>query len=343
MPLLNDVDVVDRALAGLADVGLRAVRRGEGVVVHAGDGAHRRYRLVVRDRMTAPVAGAIEAPGEAAGAATLVVAPFVPEPAAVVLRGRGVDYVDAAGNVSLRWGGVWIDVRGRRRVVADVPVTAPSARRPFTRSGAQVTFCLLSWPQLCATSVREIAAASGTAVGTAQAVLQDLITGGYLVGAGAGRRLVRGGELLTRWAEAYALSLYASLELGTYHVEDPRWWTDAGEELLDAGVDLGGEAAASRMDAHLRPSGAILYAETVPAGVLAAHRCRRVQRPDEANVVVRRRFWTVPQESDRTEPQGLAPSVLVYADLLVSGDPRQREHALRVRSGDARLRRLDGS
>ncbi|MBK6872665.1 MAG: hypothetical protein IPG94_15235 [Kineosporiaceae bacterium] len=97
------------------------------------------------------------------------------------------------------------------------------------------------------------------------------------------------------------------------------------------------------MDAYLRPSGAILYAETVPAGVLAAHRCRRVQRPDEANVVVRRRFWTVPQESDRTEPQGLAPSVLVYADLLVSGDPRQREHALRVRSGDARLRRLDGS
>ena len=326
-------------------------RLGVRVVEHAGDmltvcaenaGVERVYQMVIRGRVTAPVAGALE---PVAGPATLVVAPFVPEPAAAVLRERGVDYADAAGNVLLHWDGVLIDARGRRPGKGPVMASGPSARRPFTRSGAQVTLCLLAWPALCEGTVREIARASGTAVGTVAAVLRDLQAGGYLLEAPLGRRLVRAGELLTRWVEAYALSLSASLHLGFYHAADPQWWAGAGEDLLAAGVDLGGEAAASVMDPHLRAGGVVLYADAVPARVLAAHRCRRVEDADEANVVVRRRFWTVPQDPDRARDgagqSGLVPPVLVYADLLVSGEPRQREHAQRLRSRDARLEQLD--
>jgi hypothetical protein len=251
--------------------------------------------------------------------------------------------------VFLRWDGVRIDVRGRGPVRGPVPdsgvVAGPSARRPFTRSGAQVTFCLLSWPALCAGTVREIARASGAAVGTVAMVLRDLQAGGYLIREPSGRRLVRAGELLTRWTEAYALSLAASLHLGAYRAADPQWWAGARLDLRQAGVDLGGEAAGSVMDAHLRPAGVLLYADAVPARVLAAHRCRRVEDLREANVVVRRRFWTHPDPAAHDQApagqDGLVPPVLVYADLLVSGEPRQRDHAQRLRTRDARLEQLD--
>jgi hypothetical protein len=248
---------------------------------------------------------------------------------------------------------VLIDVRGRRPARTSLEVPGPSARRPFTRSGAQVTFVLLAWPDLSAATVREIADASGTAVGTVHAVLRDLRAGGYLADAPSGRRLVRGGELLTRWTEAYALSLAVALELGRYRAPDPAWWSTAGADLAGAGVELGGEAAASMLDDRLRPVSVFLYASEVPVRLLAAYRCRLVEDPRDANVVVRRRFWTVP-DGDREAGSeirdgappgsaGLVPPVLVYADLLASGDPRQREHAQRLRRGDARLERLDRS
>jgi len=358
MSVMNSRTLLERAVEVLAGFGLHTVRRpggvlgvSVGVIRGAGDlEGGQVYRVEERSRLTGPAAAALEAQPQIP---VLVVAPFVPDPAAEILRERGLDYVDLAGNALLRWDGVLIDVRGRRPARTSGQVPGPSARRPFTRSGVQVTFALLAWPDMSAASVREIANASGSAVGTVHAVLKDLRAGGYLADVPSGRRLVRGGELLTRWTEAYALSLAVTLELGRYRAPDPAWWLTAGAEMAGAGVDLGGEAAASVLDERLRPGSVSLYASEVPVRLLASYRCRRVEDPRDANVVVRRRFWVAPdagREADldvrdgaQAGSAGLVPPVLVYADLLASGDPRQREHAQRLRRGDARLERLDRS
>jgi hypothetical protein len=54
------------------------------------------------------------------------------------------------------------------------------------------------------------------------------------------------------------------------------------------------------------------------------------------NVHLRQRFWRASDEAS-----WVVPSTLIYADLLASGDPRQREHADRIRATDDRLTRLD--
>ena len=349
---MNNVGLVERVVEVLDGLDVRVGRHPDGELGLSLDpeAAERVYRVVSRSRLTAPAAATLAVPS---GVPVLVVAPMISDAVGQVLRARGLDYVDAAGNVLLRWPGARIDVRGRRAAAPSVDLAGPSARRPFVRSGVQVTFALLAWPQLTASTVREIAEAAGVAVGTTHSVLRDLLAGGYLVGAPSGRQMVRGGELLTRWTEAYALSLYASLGLGLYRAEDPAWWTSARADLADAGVDLGGEAAASVLDERLRPGTVWLYAEQVPAAVLAAHRCRRADDPGSANVIVRRRFWRAPTRRGEvagghpphvvSSDAGLVPSVLVYADLLASGDPRQRDHAQRLRTRDARLERLDRS
>jgi len=330
---------VDQAVERLARLGLRAVRgSGDSLTLVAKQGGGQRdYRLEVRPRLTASVAAVMDV---GAGRPTLVVSPFVPEPAAEVLRERGLAFVDLAGNAFVQGDGLLIDVRGRKPVRTAVSVASPGLRRPFTRSGAQVTFCLLAWPALADRAVRQLAEVSGTASGTVHAVLRDLGAGGYLVDGASGRALVRGGELLDRWVEAYALSLSASLHLGHYRAPDPGWWRSARRELEDAGVDLGGETAAGELDDHLRPVTAVLYAAEIPVRLLARHRCVKAVEPRDVNVTVRRRFWTVPETEGGS---GLVPTVLVYADLLTSGEPRQREHAQRLRARNDRLEYLDRS
>jgi hypothetical protein len=345
---VNAMGTVDQAVGVLGGLGLRVVRRSaESLTLAVGSRADERtYHLAVRSRMTAPAASALAAGATGAGgeAPTLVVVPFMPDPAAEVLRVRGVAFVDLAGNAFVQDDGLRIDIRGRRPVRDLAQAVSPGSRRPFTRSGAQVTFCLLCWPFLAHCPVRELADISGTALGTTHAVLRDLEGAGYLVHGESGRALVHGGELLNRWAEAYALSLSPSLHLGHYRAPDPLWWRTAHRELAVAGVALGGEAAASELDNHLRPVTATLYAVQIPVQLLARHRCVKALDPRDANVMVRRRFWTAPDEENAVrDVRGLVPSVLIYGDLIISGEPRQRDHAQRLRANDDRLKRLDRS
>jgi hypothetical protein len=139
------------------------------------------------------------------------------------------------------------------------------------------------------------------------------------------------------------LSLAASLHLGYYRTPDPEWWLAARADLQAAGVYLGGEAAASELDSHLRPAGAVLYGQELPVRLLARYRCRKAAAAEDANVIVRRKFWTAPGSGSADVGAGLVPAVLVYADLLVSGEPCQREHAERLRRLNDRLERLDRS
>jgi hypothetical protein len=341
--MVNAMEVTEQALAALTQLGVHAARRGEDSLELWSErlpGVRRGYHLEVRSRVTTGLATVV---GAQLDRPTILVTAYVPEPAAEILRRRGIDYVDLAGNALLRWDGLLIDIRGRKPSKAPGATAPTGLRRPFTRSGAQVTFCLLAWPEVADRPVRELARASGTAVGGAHAVLRDLESGGYLTAGSSGRVLTRAGELLNRWTEAYALSLSASLHLGYYRAPDPGWWLPVRADLQGAGVQLGGEAAASELDSHLRPAGAVLYGEEIPARLLAKHRCQKAADAKDANVVVRRRFWTVPGGVNADVEAGLVPAVLVYADLLVSGEPRQREHAERLRRLNARLEYLDRS
>lgn len=304
------------------------------VTLDAGTRGVGRYPTVIkRGRLDRARATAMALPSERP---VLVLAPYVPDAAADALSERGAEFVDGAGNVRLAWEGMSLDVRGRRPRATEVPRKDPSASRAFTRSGAQVVFALLSWPEMAARPVREIAAASGTAVGTVHAVMSALVDAGYVYESDGGTGLNRAGELLDRWAEAYAIGLARKLELGSFTLADPGRLADLEKAALRHGAQRGGELAGARIDPHLRSTTATFYVEQIPAELVAQFRMRR----DDADGTVhfRRRFWL------RRDPGAtLVPSPLVYADLVSSGEPRQREHAERIRRIDDRLVELDRS
>ncbi|MFC4614256.1 type IV toxin-antitoxin system AbiEi family antitoxin [Cellulomonas algicola] len=330
--------LLDAAIDVLARWEIRALREGDVparfdavLTLDAGTRGSARFPTLVKlgqvDRQRAT---ALPLPG---GLPVLVVAPYVPTAAAEVLRKRGVAFVDAAGNVSLAWDGMSLDVLGQRPATPAPPRKDPTASRAFTRSGAQVVFALLAWKDLVGRPVREIAAASGASIGTVHSVIGALSDAGYVVGSGQDTALNRAGELLDRWAESYTVNLARKLELGSFALPDTGRADALEHALLGHGAQLGGELAASRIDDHLRPATATFYVDAVPASLVAAFRLRP---DDDGPVRLRRRFWRVPDDS-----AGMVSSPLVYADLVSSGDPRQREHAERIRAVDDRLVELD--
>ncbi|WP_426594909.1 type IV toxin-antitoxin system AbiEi family antitoxin [Cellulomonas sp. McL0617] len=265
----------------------------------------------------------------------LLIARHISDSVAEILTARGVDYADAVGNVRLAWDRMLVDVRGRR------PQAAPNGRprdataaRAFTRSGVMVVFALLSWPDLAARPVREIAAVSDAAVGTVHTVIHELTAAGYLRDGAAGRTLNRAGELLDRWAEAYAINLSRKLPIASFALPDLDRLPELEADLQADGAQIGGELAASRIDPHLYPETSTFYVNAVPTPLVARYRMRRDD--DAGSVLLRRRFWHRPDDTS-----ALVPSPLIYADLVSSGDPRQREHAERIRRVDDRLVALD--
>ena len=253
-------------------------------------------------------------------------------------RSLGLACADLDGNMYLHLGAVHLDVEGRARTLSKdlVPVRGASSALT-TRSGVQVLFVVLAAPASVDLPMRDLAAASGTSLGSVSTVFRELTAQNYLSTRADGhRQLHRTARLFDRWVEGYRLRLHPKLGIGSYQTDTARWWTSADAAIRKAGAQWGGETAAWHMDRHLLPAEGVLYADATPTRLLAQYRMRP---PGEAsaNVALRRRFWNVPDWNKSVT----VPSPLVYADLVASDDPRQLEAAVRLRQTDDLLRRLD--
>ncbi|MEV8521369.1 type IV toxin-antitoxin system AbiEi family antitoxin [Dyella marensis] len=245
----------------------------------------------------------------------LLVADYVTPPMAEELQRQGVPFIDTAGNAYLPAPAFLIWVKGQRPA-AEAEAQKPGGRA-FTAAGLQVLFALLCEPAWIELPYRELAARAGVAHGTIGGVLAELPALGFAITVGKRRRLTHGDALLQQWIDAYIRTLRPKLVRQRYRAQALTWATadDAqAHQLL-----LGGEAAAAQLTGYLRPQTVTFYGEKPDARFLAEHRL--LPDPD-GNVELLGRFWNFP-----TEPAGLAPDVLIYADLMTLGDARATETA----------------
>ena len=261
----------------------------------------------------------------------LILTDYMPDPAATTLQHNGIQYIDEVGNMHLDRPGLLIDIRGRRR--KDLTGPQPKTLRAFRASGVRVLFSLLCEPTSIASPYRTIAERSTASLGTVQQVVTELEAAGYVYDNGQ-RRMQRLGDLFDRWVEAYTLNLWPKLTLGRFDAVDQHWWRSADPILADSQAQWGGETAANQLGASLAPEGAVIYADELPAGLIIAGRLRKADKA--GTVEIRRRFWKFEEQLSTM----VVPTPLVFADLLASGDPRQRDAADQLRKSDEILRRL---
>ncbi len=209
------------------------------------------------------------------------------------------------------------------------------AKRAFEPTGLKVIYTFLCHPELVNAPYREIAEKAGVALGTVGWVLNGLKAAEIIRDKGGknGRHLVLYRKLLDRWVDAYPEKLKPKQLVGEFIADDPYWWKDIDITKYDG--YWGGEIAAAKYTDYLKPKVATVYQpEHGRTQLLRDARLRKAtERTDDGvgTVLIYRPFWPEQlNEFDTELRKGLAHPILVYADLVATGDTRNLEVARRI-------------
>jgi hypothetical protein len=285
------------------------------------------YAVEAKSRLTPATHGAVTMQLQQAAATTghpvLLVTDYLTPPMAQKLRDQKQQFADAAGNVYLEGPGLLVFVTGRKPQVDQL---LPHAGKAQTMTGLKVMFALLCDQLLADAPQRAIAARAGVALGALPAVLADLQQTGELLVLGKRRRLNATKRVLDDWALAYARRLRAKTLQAIYAVKDFDTWP---QWQLDEPALWGGEPAANLLVQYLRPGVLTIYADKLLPTLQARHAMRRVRTAEEDGTTLewRKPFWGALPVA--VHPNAVPP-VLVYADLLATGDARCIETAQMV-------------
>lgn len=236
------------------------------------------------------------------------------------LRELHVQFIDTAGNAFIDVPPLYVQIQGNRREEKAFEETKGGM---LGKAGLKLLFALLCKRELCNATYREMAKAAQVALGTAAGVTAELKAQGYLIEmAGQQRRLVRRKELLDKWLTAYKEKLGRKTLIGKFKTAMPELWREADVNRFDA--QWGGEAAAYRLTHYNKPEVTTIYARK-PVNNLTLD--LKLRQDKNGDVELRERFWDFETvETDKT----VVPPLLVYADLMVTGDPRNIETAKHI-------------
>lgn len=252
----------------------------------------------------------------------LLIADYINPVMADKLKELEIQFIDAAGNAFINEPGIFTYIKGNR----PKEIYAPKRfLRAFKPTGLQVIYALLCNPALIEENYRAIAKAAKVALGTVGWVLRDLKELGYVVQLRK-KRLLRAEELFRKWVEAYPQQLRPKLMLGRYTATNNDWWRDA--KLKQDCEFWGGEVAAAKLTQHLKPEIITIYTKEVPTKILADNKLRA---DPKGNIEILKVFWDF--EDQRTNIELVHP-VLIYADLVATGDARNLETAELIFKGD---------
>jgi len=248
----------------------------------------------------------------------LLVAPYVTAEMAEHCRMRNLQFIDTAGNAYLKAEGLHLFITGQKRTLENIPA---AKYRANTTAGMKVVFALLCRPALLNAPYREIAQAAGVALGIVGGVFYGLAERGHLAGDNktAARRFVDAGRLIEEWVINYPVKLRPKLTARRFAAPATDWW---GKEQPEACKALwGGEVAAEMLTQHRRPGEAVLYLQGDPTKLVIG---RRLKADPKGNVEIIEKFWDFEAATDKKH---VAPPLLVYADLMATGAPRNYEAA----------------
>lgn len=324
-----------RASIPLRVIDFRAAERsdgpaGEGELTLDLNGAAQQYSLAARGRIRSrEEVRALAARNRTAPFPVLLATPYLTLALADECVEHDLQFIDLAGNLYVHASGQYMLVTGRS-ANPDIKRLASRLGKPATSASAsaiRMIFVLLSDPEVVNRPYREIAAASGVALGTVGSVFDDLRERGLLAGTDD-RRLLDPVALREEWAINYPLRLLPKLNVRRFAAGDPSWWQHA--ELPAGEAWWSGEVAAAKLTGQLRPGAQTLYVEPSarPAVTMELAKRHRLRADPAGSLEIIDAFWHL---NAALAGKVTAPPLLVYADLQRTREPRNAEVAVLIR------------
>jgi len=246
----------------------------------------------------------------------LLVTKYIPSVIAKSYVEAGVNYMDIAGNCNIRQGDILLIITGKK--VDRLSKTNQS--RAFQEAGIKLIYCLLVNHENTNKSFRELAELSQTALGSVSAILRELDELKFILKTKTKKVLKNKFELLQRWVIAYHDVLRPKLllkKMSFVDKADYTHWNSLELSTLSEKTLWGGECGASILIHHLTPGKYTIYTDASWQSIGQSFKLF----PDEnGKVEVLQLFYKA------TEEVTVSP-LLIYADLMGSGDSRNLETA----------------
>ena len=236
------------------------------------------------------------------------------------LREQEIAYLEENGNFFFKKDPVYIWIDGKKELEFDKARTD----RAFTRTGLKVIFEFLLDENLINAPYRDIARKTKAGLGNINYIMNGLKKEGFLLLMNKGNyRLLNKKQLLEKWIAAYPQKLKPVQAIGKFRFLKEKDF-NAWKSLVIPPMKTwwGGEPAGDLLTAYLQPARLTLY--TVEPREELIRRYRLI--PDEdGRIEVYQRFWYTDQVNDNC-----VPPLLVYADLMNTGEARCLETAKKV-------------
>jgi hypothetical protein len=260
------------------------------------------------------------------GYAPLIVSQYIPKPLKRELKELKVNYLEVAGNASIKTEEIFIFIN-------DQPVTEvrlPAEGKLWNPTGLKFLFAILQFPDLINQPYRKIAHYSGIALGTIGTLINELENEGYLKASGTGttkphKFLEQRDRLIQKWAELFRTNLRHKLFKGTYRFMNQEHYSNW--ESIEQGDFLwGAENAGALLTNHLSPEKFTIYTKVSTSKLMKELKLV----PDKnGKVEILEQFW-----EDTYQPNLIVrtvPVLLAYAELITSFDSRCQEAAERIK------------
>ena len=229
---------------------------------------------------------------------------------------EGVSVVESSGNCNIVAAPMFIRISGQK---AMLPKEAKG--KAFNEAGLKVIFYLLLDEININKPYRTIHEETGVSLGTIKNVIEELGRGKFVLTTENGRFLKNRKELLDVWQTHYNQSLKPKLLLKEMEFVDADCRRDWNKIILPDGMCWGGEGGAFLIDRYLMPELFDIYTETPSVKLMMT---KKVKFQEKGRIKLYQKFW-----KDNTDEK-TAPKILIYADLMGSGNSRCIEAAQRL-------------
>lgn len=233
-----------------------------------------------------------------------------------ILKNNNIAYIDNTGAAYIKENGIRIIKDG------DKNTEIPTVKRiDLTPAGVRFVFYLLNDDTYIQKTYREMAEICETALGNVNKIVDHLRKDKYLLKLKkTGLKINNKQYLFEYWVEQYHKILKPKLFIGKFRFINAEGF-NAWEKLkLPKNTFWGGEPAAKIITHYLRPAILTLYTEMEKIDLIKKYRF--VPDMDKNYIEVYRQFW-----KNGNNEWNTAPYIVVYADLINTGDTRNIETA----------------
>ena len=254
---------------------------------------------------------------------TLIASNYITPKAKTILKNKKISYLDSYGNafIQLPQLKVYVEQQNAKPIVSE-------SSKVFTQAGAQLIFQLLQNPEVVNETVRKLAQVSNISVGSVSKIMNGLFDEGFLVHWKEDKKyqLIRKEELLEKWIPVFNEKVLPNYKIGTYtfsRYNNTNW----KDQLAYPQVFWGGEPGAALLTKYLNPEKFTLFTTKTKQQILTE---LKLVPDTNGEITIYQSFWdtyTLQTAIDLIAEKNTAPPVLIYAQLLYSGNERNIETA----------------